>query len=482
MAYLSLKFYVFVGILLGVYYILPLRYRGWVLLAGSLGFYGRVSKESWWVMGVVLAASFFMGMLLEDGRGRGTGRGKRLAAAAAVGIAAVPLIVVKNGNFLLHVLADKGPVDWIVPIGMSFYTLQIISYVVDVSRGTIRAERNPGKYALFICFFPQIIQGPIPRYGQLAGQLWEGHRFDEREFVKGIWLILWGFFLKLMIADRAGTAVNTIFSGWEAYQGFYVLVGGGLYGIELYGDFLSCVCLAKGTAQLFGITLADNFLHPYMARSVKEFWGRWHLSLSSWLKDYIYIPLGGNRRGTLRRYGNILATFAVSGVWHGAGYKYIFWGLMHGVYQIAGDLTKGVRDRICRILGMEADNRVRVWTERAFTWFWVTAAWVIFRAGGLKQGLFMVRSMVMVYNPWIFFDDSLLSLGLSWKEWVILGCSVMVLMKAEKAQEKGCIRDALLKQPLIVRWGATLGAAAVIMVFGSYGYGFSASDFIYGRF
>ena len=131
---------------------------------------------------------------------------------------------------------------------------------------------------------------------------------------------------------------------------------------------------------------------------------------------------------------------------------------------------------------MEADNRVRVWTERAFTWFWVTAAWVIFRAGGLNQGLFMVRSMVMVYNPWIFFDDSLLSLGLSWKEWVILGCSVMVLMKAEKAQEKGCIRDALLKQPLIVRWGATLGAAAVIMVFGSYGYGFSASDFIYGRF
>lgn len=353
---------------------------------------------------------------------------------------------------------------------------------MDVSRGIIRAERNLGRYALFVCFFPQIIQGPIPRYGDLAGQLYEGYRFDEKEFVKGAWLVLWGFFLKLMIADRAGTAVNTIFGGWEAYQGVYVLVGGGLYGLELYTDFLSCVCLAKGTALLFGIRLADNFHHPYMARSVKEFWGRWHLSLSSWLKDYVYIPLGGNRKGRCRKYGNILVTFFVSGIWHGAGYKYIFWGMLHGIYQIAGDLTGNLRNRIYGSLGMEADNRARVWVERVFTWFLVTAAWVIFRAGGLRQGLFMVYNMVTVYNPWILFDDSLLSLGLSWKEWVVLGCSVLALIKAESLQEKICVRDELLRQPLIIRWGAALAAVSMIMIFGSYGYGFNASDFIYGRF
>jgi len=340
--------------------------------------------------------------------------------------------------------------------------LQIIAYVVDVSRGIIRAERNLGRYAMFVCFFPQIIQGPIPRYGDLAGQLYEGYRFDEKEFVKGAWLVLWGFFLKLMIADRAGTAVNTIFGGWEAYQGVYVLVGGGLYGLELYTDFLSCVCLAKGTDLLFGIRLADNFHHPYMARSVKELWGRWHLSLSSWLKDYVYIPLGGNRKGRCRKYGNILVTFFVSGIWHGAGYKYIFWGMLHGIYQIAGDLTRNLRNRIYGSLGMEADNRARVWVERVFTWFLVTAAWVIFRAGGLRQGLFMVYNMVTVYNPWILFDDSLLSLGLSWKEWVVLGCSVLALIKAESLQEKICVRDELLRQPLIIRWGAALASEAII--------------------
>ena len=253
MVYLSLKFYVFVAVLLGVYYVIPVTYRWWALLAGSLGFYGWLAKESWWVMAAVLGASFFMGILIERLGSRGQERRKRAATGAAIAVAAVPLAVVKNGNFLLHILAGKGPVDWIVPIGMSFYTLQIISYLADVSRGRIKAERNPAKYALFVCFFPQIIQGPIPRYGQLASQLYEGHRFEEKELVKGAWLIVWGFFLKLMIADRAAVAVNAIFDGWEAYQGFYVLAGGGLYGIQLYGDFLSCVCLAKGTAQLFGI-------------------------------------------------------------------------------------------------------------------------------------------------------------------------------------------------------------------------------------
>ncbi|MCI8741586.1 MAG: MBOAT family protein, partial [Lachnospiraceae bacterium] len=203
--------------------------------------------------------------------------------------------------------------------------------------------------------------------------------------------IVWGFFLKLMIADKAAVVVNEVFGNWEAYRGGYVLVAGGLYSIQLYADFLSCVCLARGTAELFGIRLPENFRSPYRAESVKEFWGRWHISLSSWLRDYIYIPLGGNRKGRLRKWLHIFVVFTVSGIWHGAGYKYLFWGWMHGAYQVCGELTGSLQNRLFQVLGFPESGRGRGWLRRAGTWFWVMVAWIIFRAESLRQGLRMKK-------------------------------------------------------------------------------------------
>ena len=278
--------------------------------------------------------------------------------------------------------------------------------------------------------------------------------------------------------------VNRVFDNWEIYTGGYVLLAGVLYSLQLYADFSACVYLAKGVAGLFGIELEDNFRQPYFSRSVKEFWGRWHITLSSWLKDYIYIPLGGNRKGKLRKWLNLCIVFAVSGMWHGAGLKYVFWGLMHAVYQIAGELTAPVRRRIYRVLRIEENDLPAIVVQRGMTFFWVMLAWIIFRAESLRAGLQMLRNLFTVYNPWIFWNDSIYVLGLDIKECMLLFLTVLFLFAVSRRQEKmaGTVGEWLLDQHLLTRWTVYLVAVLLIVVFGTYGYGFNAFDFIYGGF
>lgn len=396
---------------------------------------------------------------------------------------AIPLLLVKNSDFFLMVWFHREPVSWIVPMGISFYTLQIISYHVDIYKGRIRPQKDLFKYILFLSFFPQIFQGPIPRYEQLEGQLWGSSRhFDERAFSKGLHLIVWGFFLKFMIADKAGVIVDTVFGEPELYRGCYVLVAGALYSVQLYADFLSCVTISQGVAGLFGICLADNFMHPYRATSVKDFWRRWHISLSTWLRDYIYIPLGGNRKGRICRYVNMAIVFGVSGLWHGAGYRYLFWGLLHAVYQIVGEVTGPSREMLYDWLKIPKGAWLRETIQKTATFFWVMLAWIIFRVDCLKQGIRMVLSIFGTYNPWILSGDHLFQLGLSWKECMVLLFAIAILGVVSHLQEKICIRDWLLGQHIVVRWTVYLGAIAMIWVFGTYGHGFKARDFIYGGF
>lgn len=361
--------------------------------------------------------------------------------------------------------------------------MQLIAYTVDIYREKADPESNFAKFLLFVSFFPQIIQGPIPRYNQLAPQLVSGHRFDEAKFVKGFMLILWGFFLKLCIADKAAVIVNAVFDQFPTYQGTYVLVAGILYSFQLYADFLACTSFAQGAAELVGIELINNFQRPYFSKSVKEFWRRWHISLSSWLKDYIYIPLGGNKKGTVRKYLNLLLTFAVSGVWHGAGYKFIFWGLMHGVYQIIGELMRPVTQFLSKKCHLQEHPHCKAACQRLFTFALVMFAWIIFRADRLGTGLSMILSIFTVPNLWILTNDALFSLGLGWKEFVMLILCLMILLSVSALQEKGiALREKVLQTHLVVRWAIYIGAILFIMLFGTYGYGFDAQAFIYGGF
>lgn len=478
MTYISITFYMFVLAALLLYYILPLQYRWLVLLGGSVFFYWRV-MGTWMAMAIILLtvlAAYGAGLLLERQRKKGI-------LAAAILLMIFPWFFVKNGNYVLEILLHRNPVDWVVPVGISFYTLQMISYLADVFMGRITAQKNPARFLLYAIFFPQIVQGPIPRYDRLAGQLYEGHRFDERMVVGGFYRILWGFFLKLMIADRAARYVNWVYDLDHEYVGCYVLVAGILYSIELYADFAACISISKGVANLFGITLADNFHHPYLAVSVKDFWRRWHMSLSEWLKDYVYIPLGGSRKGKIRTYINLTLTFLVSGIWHGAGLRFIVWGLMHAAYQIIGQLTQKLQRKAARALGLEKSPGASLWIRRIWTFLCVMTAWIIFRAESLRKGLQMLGSMFQVKNIWIFTNDALLLQALDWKEWVVLAASVLILFVVSLKQEQGVsFSELVFRQPVSVRWGLYLAAIFGIMTYGVYGMGYDAQAFIYGGF
>ena len=460
MNYICTEYYLLLFLTLILYYIIP-KGKQWIaLLIGSAVFYCLVSTD---IMQLCLflatiILSFLGALLIERSK---EGKQRLFMLWAVIILTAAPLLLFKGRDFLPA--PDTGRFSLIVPVGLSFYTLQIIAYLTDVYRKKIAAQRNLFKYALFISFFPQIIQGPIPRYEQLGDQLFGGTRFRMENIVRGSQRILWGLFLKLMIADKAAVAVNEIFDNYR------------------YTDFLSCTTLAQGASELFGIEIIDNFNHPYFAVSVQDFWRRWHISLSTWLKDYVYIPLGGSRAGKLRKYTNLFLTFLISGFWHGEGVKFIFWGLLHAVYQIVGSITREGRDRLYEMLLIPKGTFAWKLYRTIGTFFWVMIAWIIFRAEGLRAGLHMIRSMFTVYNPWILLNGALTSI-MPYQQWELLGAALFVLFTVSRAQEKTEVRNWISQQHITIRWGLALVCIAVILVFGTYGFGYDAQAFIYGGF
>ena len=314
---------------------------------------------------------------------------KKAVAALLIGSNAGLLFLLKfasSGSFFVTRL-HLGRLAFLLPMGISFYTLQIIAYVVDVYRGKYPAEKNFLQYMLFVMYFPQILQGPIARFDQLKKQLCSGHTFSYATFVGGFELMIWGYFQKLVIADRAAVIVDRLFGEYRSYTGVYMLLAGVLYSIQLYTDFNGCVCIARGASEMLGITLAENFDHPYFATSIQDFWHRWHMSLSSWLRDYVYIPLGGNRKGKLRKYVNILLTFLVSGLWHGMGLTYLVWGFLHGLYQIMGSLLMPVRDRLVSLTKTDRSCFSHRLLKQLCTFFLIMLAWIFFRADSVTQAL-----------------------------------------------------------------------------------------------
>ena len=490
MNYTAAKYFLLVAATVLVYFIFPKKHRWMVLLAASGYFYYAVSSRK--LQLVIFAASILFSygaaLLLKkvrDGSGEGskTKIKSRIILWTGILISAAPLIASKLGDLIVGSVFRGNLVEWIIPIGLSFYSMQIIAYLVDIYRGKIEPEKNVFKYALFISFFPIIIQGPISRFSQLRDQLMEGHSFDGKRLMRGIQLILWGLFLKLMIADKASILVDAVFDQYKDYAGFFILVAAIFYSIQLYTDFMSCVTISRGVAELFGIELVNNFKRPYFSCSIKDFWRRWHISLSEWLRDYVYISLGGNRKGKLHKWKNLVVTFFVSGLWHGGSFKYIAWGLMHAAYQIIGELMSKPKNYIMEKLAMPRGSRVRVWVERLGTFLLVMIAWIIFRAGSLEAGLHMIGSMFSAFNPWVFFDDSLYALGITGKDMAVFFLSLGLLMGVSTLQEKGVgIRAWFSRQNTVIRWGIYFGLIWGMWIFGAYGYGFSAADFIYGGF
>ena len=482
MQIVSVWFLMFVFCVALLYFCMPGRAKPWVLLLGSVGFYSCFNIWAFFFIGGSALSIWLGGLLLGGERCRSS---KPVLAAVLVLNVGI-LLAAKYLGWAVDGVCDwldwKSPVFSIVlPLGISFYTLQAVSYVMDVYRGTIVPERNFFKLFLYLIFFPTVMQGPISRYGQLGHQLWTPHAFSWDRMQSGLQLALWGFFKKMVIADRVAMLVDTVFAPGSTAEGFPVLLGVIGYSIQIYADFSGCVDICRGISEMLGIELIDNFKHPYFATSIKDFWRRWHISLSSWLKDYVYIPLGGNRKGNFRKYLNILIVFGVSGIWHGVGLNFLVWGLLHGVYQIVDGLTAKLRERGLALFGVDPGTFSYRLGQRIATFALVTFAWVFFRAPTLADAGSVLKRMC-VPNPWTWINGSYLKYGLDAKDLDVLLVALGVLITVSILQERGSVRQMLARQTLWFRWSVYLLGLFSVLIFGIYGPGYNAAQFIYMQF
>lgn len=308
--------------------------------------------------------------------------------------------------------------SFLLPVGISFYTFQALGYSIDVYRGTTRVERDFPTYALFVSFFPQLVAGPIERSNNLLPQFRERHSFDYERAMAGVRLMVWGYFMKLVLADRCAIYVDAIFNNVAHHNGGSYLLASLFFPFQIYGDFAGYSLIAIGAARVLGFRLMENFRRPYFARSVGEFWHRWHISLSTWFKDYVYIPLGGNRVDRWRQYFNLLVTFIVSGIWHGANWTYLCWGALHGTL-LCVEKALGLSGR--------KFGGVRGAIQWAATFVLVCLAWILFRANSMTDALTVVTG--------IFTRPGIPKLNIA--DWGAIGLALVVLLSKEMAEERG---------------------------------------------
>lgn len=477
MSFLSLQFFCFFPVTAAGYFLLPGKWKNvWLLLASWI-FYLCVKPVYLTLLLLVIASSYAAGRILEKRRSRG-------ALCACLTLDIVLLFAFKYVNFTFSLAGEilrkfglefSAPVlDIVLPVGISFYLFQAMGYVIDVYRGKTQAERNLLLYALFLSFFPQVVSGPIARADELIPQFRTVHPFDWDRFRLGLLRFLWGAFKKLVLADRLAILVNTVYAAPESF-GFLQLAGAAVaFSFQIYCDFSAYTDMALGTAQSMGFTLRENFSTPYFARSIADFWRRWHISLTSWFRDYLYIPLGGSRRGNVRKYCNVLIVFAVSGLWHGAALSFVAWGLLNGVYQVVGALTAPLRGRVCRAVGLSEDTGLRALFQIIVTFALTTAAWVFFQAGSLTHAAAIFRGMLC--NPlWAW-----QSMGLDRRELLVAALGLLALFAADAGSLRFDLPQRWLSAPRPVRWAVLWVLLFACLIFGCYGAGYDAQSFLYG--
>ena len=440
------------------------------LLLVSYGVYFQWTPAYCLILLYVTAITYFGGKLLYKRRNKSKTIRYRAICWISVFLALGPLLVFKYYSFIMaagaSVLANIGidtappGLNWVVPLGLSFYTFQALGYMWDVYYGKITPERSFGNYMLFVAFFPQILCGPISRASDLLPQIAHPKKFEYDRAVSGMRLLLWGLFLKVVLADRIGIYVDAVYNYYNNFSGSTCLLSSILYSFQIYGDFAGYSYMAVGVARLLGFELIYNFNRPYFATSVSGFWKRWNISLTRWLTSYIYIPLGGNRKGKIRTYVNIFITFLVSGIWHGANYTFILWGAIHGAVQC-----------IEKSLGLNKAPRNKWWTfpRMLLTFVIVTFAWIFFRMPKIKDAITMIGMFFTDFGELFFDPEPLFFIAIAF----IILLPVEILLEYRNARFKSFV----LTHPLI-RWCGYLLLSAVILTCGVL----NSSQFIYVNF
>ena len=388
---------------------------------------------------------------------------------------------------LLGQPTDVPSIALVLPVGISFYTFQTLSYSIDVYRGEKEPERHLGVFALYVSFFPQLVAGPIERSTRLLPQFFQERDFDYDRVVDGLKLMLWGFFKKVVIADRVGLYVDEVYNNPDGYEGLPIWVATYLFAVQIYCDFSGYSDIAIGAAKVLGFDLMENFRRPYFSKSVQEFWRRWHISLSTWFRDYVYVALGGNRVSTGWWYFNIMVVFVVSGLWHGAAWTFVIWGALHGAFLSVGTITEPIRKKVWNRLEKATQTRLsfhaagfhawplaymRQWVAVLVTFHLVCFGWVFFRANSLPDVILLLQQAILFSD----FQVALPAFGV--RELIISFISIFILLGVQIIERREDVRSFLSGRPTWLRWSVYL---SVILMIACYRQ-FEARDFIYFQF
>jgi D-alanyl-lipoteichoic acid acyltransferase DltB (MBOAT superfamily) len=442
--------------------------------------------------------TYICGILISTAKNKQFGiRVKKYIVAASFTINLLILILFKYYNFfiestnlLLTTLSlpiIRTQFDVLLPVGISFYTFQALGYIIDVYRGDVKVEKNFFKYALFVSFFPQLVAGPIERSKNLLGQIDKISQrkiYQYKDVISGAILMLWGYFMKMVVADRAAILVNTVYDSYWLHGFFGLTIATCFFALQIYCDFASYSTIATGAARILGFKLMGNFKAPYLSRSVDEFWRRWHVSLSTWFRDYLYIPLGGNRVSEVRKNINIAIVFITSGLWHGASMHFIAWGMIWASYMVLSNLTKKWRNMVSVKIGIKQDCFSFHFGQCISTFILTCFAWVFFRAQSIIDAFNIIKRMAIERDMWSFFNGAIYELGLSRQEINILLISMAVVFIADLIQyRKNKTFDVfILEQNLWFQWVVAIAMILFIFIFGIYGFEFNPQQFIYFQF
>ncbi|MFD2245458.1 MBOAT family O-acyltransferase [Pontibacter ruber] len=491
MLFNSTEFFIFFPVVVTLYFLTPFNRRWLILLLASYYFY-----MSWKpAYAVILIFSTMVDYLCSRAMGRydDSEKEKRkpyLCISLFANLAT--LLLFKYYNFFndsahelaqaLHVPYAMPAFELLLPMGISFYTFQTMSYTIDVYHGRIKPERHLGIFALFVTFFPQLVAGPIERAGNLLGQLHEYHSFEYSRVVAGLRRMAWGFFKKIMIADNLALMVNQVYNNPVDFEGISLVIATVFFAFQIYCDFSGYSDIAIGAAQVMGFRLMENFRSPYFAKSIPEFWSRWHISLSTWFRDYLYIPLGGNRVVKWRWYYNLFIVFLVSGLWHGANWTFVVWGALHGMYQVFGMITKEQRNRLVQQIGLTSYPQVYKWVQVLTVFALVCFSWIFFRANNIGDAYYIIRNSItglgnitqlntVNINHILFLDQGV-------KVFTVSVLSIILMETVHLIQRNGSVSQLILQRPAWVRWSVYYLAIIVLLLFGQFGH----QEFIYFQF
>ena len=481
MLFNSITFAMFLPVVFILYYLVPHKYRWAFLLAASYVFYMNLHVGYGLLLFFTTVLTYTLARRLEE---TPVSSRKKLCLWGGVLPFVLILLVYKTANPLigqLNQMIATGRLSLqpltltlLLPAGVSFYFFQSMGYLIDVYRGKISAERHFGYYALFVSFFPQLLAGPIGKADSLLPQYKEKRPFVYENVTYGLKLMVWGYFKKLVIADVFALTVNRIYNNAQSYVGLVFIVATLMFAIEIYCDFSGYSDIATGCAKLFGIDLMTNFKSPYFSFSIREFWSRWHISLSTWFRDYVYIPLGGNRVAKWRHCLNLLVTFLVSGFWHGSSLTYILWGGIHGFLQILETLFFPKKRK-----GVECRRR-RHWWQLPITFLLLCFTWIFFRANSIQDALWILSRLFWdIERPLNYLQTGITCLELSPIAAMAMGLSVLVLALYDLASFKGDVIAAFSKQKFFIRWPIYVLFLVLIALFAPKGV---ATEFIYFQF